>query len=288
MKHADTILALVDGSNLTQAVADAAMWSGDALNAKLTLLHSITSLDANQHSEVHGLLGFGADKKLLSELHEFDNLRNAVALKLGNTLLKNIESYLLDYGFNDIKTELKFGNLFENIKALNQSFALIVAGVYGEKHAKRDDPKALGSHVESLIRELSTPILLTHTPFLQPKNFMIAYDARDSIDRAINSDLLERLLEGAVCHLITVDNGIANQAQKFNDAKKILESKGFVVTAHTLKGNVTDALVEYQQQHKIEMIIMGAFAHSKIRRFFLGSHTLDLISNTSNPVLIFT
>ena len=43
---------------------------------------------------------------------------------------------------------------------------------------------------------------------------------------------------------------------------------------------------DYQEKNVIDMIVIGAYGHSKIRQFFIGSTTTKLLSSSTKPVLL--
>lgn len=54
-------------------------------------------------------------------------------------------------------------------------------------------------------------------------------------------------------------------------AKEQLESQGFNITSNTLDGEVDKAIINYAEQHQIDLIVVGAYGHSKIRQFLLAA-----------------
>ncbi|TNC83211.1 MAG: hypothetical protein CSH37_15560 [Thalassolituus sp.] len=39
-------------------------------------------------------------------------------------------------------------------------------------------------------------------------------------------------------------------------------------------------------RHQIDLIVMGAYGHSRIRQFFVGSHTRNMVSHSKVPILL--
>ena len=62
--------------------------------------------------------------------------------------------------------------------------------------------------------------------------------------------------------------------------------KGFNVTASFIEGNIHESLIEYKETHDIGIIVMGAFGHSKLRQFFLGSNTLKMLERSKVPLVV--
>lgn len=51
-------------------------------------------------------------------------------------------------------------------------------------------------------------------------------------------------------------------------------------------GDVAENILEYQQELGIQMIVLGAFSHSKLHQFFLGSIATSIFRNASVPLLV--
>ncbi|MBJ8446304.1 universal stress protein, partial [Acinetobacter bereziniae] len=46
------------------------------------------------------------------------------------------------------------------------------------------------------------------------------------------------------------------------------------------------SILDYQEKNAIDMMVVGAYGHSKIRQFFIGSTTTKLLSSSIKPVLL--
>nr|WP_246587341.1 universal stress protein [Advenella alkanexedens] len=69
-------------------------------------------------------------------------------------------------------------------------------------------------------------------------------------------------------------------------AKEQLASQGFTVTTNTLEGEVDKSIMSYAALHQIDLLVVGAYGHSKIRQFFIGSTTTRLITRSTKPILL--
>jgi len=49
---------------------------------------------------------------------------------------------------------------------------------------------------------------------------------------------------------------------------------------------VFETLQNYKAEHNIELLVMGAFSHSKVRHLFLGSNTLRMIERADTPLIV--
>jgi nucleotide-binding universal stress UspA family protein len=58
------------------------------------------------------------------------------------------------------------------------------------------------------------------------------------------------------------------------------------VTTALHQGEVEQTLCAYRREADIDIIVMGAYGHSVIRRFLVGSTTTAVIRNARIPVLL--
>ena len=66
----------------------------------------------------------------------------------------------------------------------------------------------------------------------------------------------------------------------------MLLTSGFVVHAEIRQGEVEMALHAYQAEHAIVLLVMGAYGHSRIRQFLVGSTTTTMLRTATMPVLL--
>lgn len=90
------------------------------------------------------------------------------------------------------------------------------------------------------------------------------------------------LLKDLCCHLVYV----GNEANVLTEATAYLQFSGLQVKSDSLYGPVAECLIDYYKQHQLGLMVMGAFAHSKLQQFFLGSTTLQVFKATDLPLLV--
>jgi len=69
-------------------------------------------------------------------------------------------------------------------------------------------------------------------------------------------------------------------------ATQILGSVGIKVISAQLEGKVDEVLANYQLEHDIDLTLMGAFSHNRLRDFLLGSFTAKMLKATNRPLLL--
>lgn len=274
------IIACIDGQDYTEDVCHAALWAANQLNLPLLLVHSIEksiSLGAKNYS---GAIGLGARSALLEELSEVDAQQSKLALKLGRELLDNVQQYAIEQGTNTVEQMLRHGALLDTIGDLEADARLLVVG------RSSDSFRAIGSNIEQIIRQVATPVLIPQQNFSTPQSFMLAYDGRETADKAVQRVAESGLLKTMNCHLVSVENSKKDLRANFERVKQQLLDSGLKVEAHFLTGNISANLISYQQSNNIDLVVMGAFSHSKLVSIFVGSNTLRMLENTNTSLLV--
>ncbi|WP_313518165.1 universal stress protein, partial [Pseudomonas sp.] len=65
-----------------------------------------------------------------------------------------------------------------------------------------------------------------------------------------------------------------------------LAAAGYDVRQAIRHGEVVASLLAYQAEHSIDLLAMGAYGHSRIRQFLVGSTTGALLRASSGALLI--
>lgn len=280
----DKIITCIDGSTIATDVCHAAIWAANRLAQPIMFLHSIERHAQHGADNLSGAIGLGARSSLLTEMAELDEQRSKIELQLGKDMLEKASERAEQAGCKTIEKRQRHGDIVDAVAELENEARLIVMGRSGEGHQQAY--QALGSHIEKMLRQVSTPVFIAAKDFIAPTNFMLAYDGRDTADRALQRIIEGGLLKGLTCHLVTVKSQVEGQNEKFELAKQRLIDSGFDVQASQLDGPIFEALQNYKAQNSIELLVMGAFAHSKVRQFFLGSNTMRMIEKTPIPLVV--
>lgn len=278
------ILSCIDGSAMTRSVCDAGAWASKKLQSPLTLLHVLEKTNTPVKDDLSGIIGLGSREHLLDELTALDEQRSKVALEHGKQLLAAAERYAKDDGATQILKIQRHGDLLNTILELEKDTRLLVIGRLGEDHSQYQN--AIGSHLESVVRALHEAILVSVAPFRIPRNFMIAYDGSPTANAAIERVAASPLLKGLDCHLVMVAERSELHLKQLDDVQQQLSQGGFAVQSSLVEGGVHPELERYQRQHDIDLVVMGAYGHSRIRQFFVGSNTAKMISSSQVALLL--
>jgi nucleotide-binding universal stress UspA family protein len=278
------VLTCIDGSGITPAVCDAGAWASQRLNAPLKLLHVLDKSEYPTSQDLSGNIGLGTREHLLEELVALDEQRGRIALEHGKHLLDEAARRAEEKGVREVARLQRHGDLVESLLELQEQTRLLVMGRLGQSHDSA--AHTIGSHLESVVRTVHRPILIAVQRFVEPQSFMIAYDGSTTARKALDMVAASPLLKTFPCHLVMVDGSSSERGEQLEEAKQILETEGFSVTANTIEGDVTEALLRYQQENSLDLIVMGAYGHSRIRQFFVGSNTTKMVSMSDVPLLL--
>lgn len=278
------IIACIDGSSLSEHVTTASVWAAKQMGSPLILLHSLEKETNRSDEDLSGSIGLGSREHLLDELVALDEKRAKLALEHGKLVLENAKDFAKNAGAKQIALLQRHGDLVDNLLHLENETRLIVVGRLGSNHTM--DAHTIGSHIERVARTSHRPILINVGKFKTPRNFMIAYDGREAADNAIARIAQSPLLIGLPCHLVMVGEETSERRHKLDEAQQILEEEGFEVIASIKPGKIYPTLTQYKEENQIELMAMGAYGHSRLRQFFVGSNTSKMIIESNIPLLI--
>ena len=280
------VLAGIDGSSLTNAVCDYAAWIANKVEAPLKLLHTIDHHpELADHTDLTGNIGIDSRDHLLDELAQLEQQRSKLRLQQGKQLLQAAKQRVEQAGILDPITQQRHGGLLESLIELENDLRVLVIGVRGKVHEKQ--PDKIGAKLEAIIRSLHKPILVVNADFKIPERIMIAYDASPAAEKAVAMVANSPLYKGLTCHLLCVgkDEGVMNR-QLAAASVQLLHAGDIDVIARTLPGNPEQVLCDYQEQQAIDMTIMGAFSHTRLHDWLLGSFTVKMLTRSHKPLLL--
>lgn len=278
------VMACIDGSPQAAAVCDCAAWASRRLGAPLTLLHVLDRQQYPMSGDLSGIIGLGSREFLLQELATLDEKRAKLALEEGRMMLDAARQRALSAGVAQPECRQRHGDLVETLRDLQNDTRLLVIGRQGEDSG--DDIQHIGSQLESVIRTMHRPILVTVGQFTPPRSLMLAFDGSATTLKGVEMLAASPLFKGLPIHLVMVGNENDAVLTQLNAARDALAAGGLEVHTAIRAGEVEPTLHAYQAEHGIDLLVMGAYGHSRIRQFFVGSTTTSMIRTTRTPLLL--
>lgn len=157
---------------------------------------------------------------------------------------------------------------------------------YDNKHLRR-------RLFENIALSSGRPVLVL-PPQWKPRPFAhlaIGWNSTREATRALG-DALKLAQTGAKIDVLVVDAKSTTKghgSEPGTDIARNLSRHGFDVTVHALFSegeNQSAVLIDFARQHRADLLVIGASAHSRLRELFLGGVTHDPIDGAPLPVLL--
>jgi nucleotide-binding universal stress UspA family protein len=144
----------------------------------------------------------------------------------------------------------------------------------------------LGSTAQSVVRRSGKPVLVTPERFRKIDRMALAYDGSAPAENALAlaADLSARAAWPLSVVIITDDQAVAAELSAKTEA--FLETRGIDSTLLILKGKEDKELLKFIREGTVDLLVMGAYGHNRLRELILGSTTSAVIRKSTIPVLL--
>jgi len=280
------ILACIDGSDLSDAVIEQAIWLAQNSQLSIKFLHTIEHSHNSEQVRHEGTLTPNMSENLLNELSDEERRESKQLIADGKIILNNAIQRAELAGLSNLIAKQRHGSLPEALQDLESEIEIVILGAKGEDHKGED--KGLGAQLEQAIRAIHKPLLIVKNALVEPTNLMFAYNGSPTSKKALeiikkNDFSLQRMN----IHIVSVQKNNDDAKRLTAEVEGILASNETMITTAELTGEAVASLTEYQKEHHIDLVMMGAFSHGKIHGFMFGSFTTQmLLQSTSNFLLV--
>ena len=279
------ILALVDGSTYATSVCHAAAWIAGRLGGGVDLLHILPDAHAKGTGDLSGALTLGARSALMEELVTLDAQRAKLVAKQGHAILDDAAALLAGDGVTPVEQKLRHGDLIETLTALMPEVRALVIGKRGEGSAGAFDH--LGSNLERIIRSATVPVFVAAREFRPIEKVLIAYDGSASAGRAVERVAQSPVFEGLTAALVYAGADTPAVRSQMNAAQSRLAAGGIQASIAVEPGEPETALERKIAAEGFDLLVMGAYGHSRLRNLIIGSTTTAMIRACKVPVLLY-
>ncbi|MFN0264953.1 universal stress protein [Tepidamorphus sp. 3E244] len=280
----DKIIALVDGSLYSASVCDHAAWVASRTGAPVELLHVLGRREAPEKQDLSGAIKLGARSALLEELAELDAQRAKLISHRGRAILEDAQALVEKAGVEDVSIRLRHGDIVEAVAEVEADARVIMIGKRGEA---ADFAKGhLGSNLERIVRASHKPVFVASRAFKPISKVLVAYDGGVSAMKAVDHIARSPLFAGLQMHIVTVGNETAEVKKGLEDARAVLKGAGLDAETEVLPGQPDKALGKLVEESGFDMLVMGAYGHSRIRSLIIGSTTTEMIRSCKVPVVL--
>ena len=279
------LIALIDGSGYSQSVCDLTRWVAERTDASVDLMHVLGRRGVgSEPTDLSGSLKLGARTALLKELADLDEQKNKLELKRGRLLLEEAKTGLEEAGLKSVGTKLRHGDLIEGIAEFEGEADLILVGKRGE--AAGLAMEHLGSNLERIVRASHRPVYIANRAFKPINSVLVAFDGGPSSLKAIDYIARSPMFAGLTVTLVFAGKNTPAIQKSLSDATATLKAGGFEAKTIVESGEPEKVLAQITSTGAHELLVMGAYGHSRVRSFIIGSTTTEMIRSCKVPILI--
>ncbi|MDR9394688.1 universal stress protein [Roseovarius sp. SYSU LYC5161] len=280
----NTLIALVDGSAYSESVCHHAAWIAARTGATVKLYHVMGRRDAPEKQDLSGAIRLGARSRLLEQLSDLDTQRAKLAHEQGRAILDDARALIEAQGDIKVETRLRQGDLIETISAKEDTGDMIIVGKRGE--AAGLAAAHLGSNLERVVRASHKPVFVANRAFRAPERPLVAFDGGASSLKAVDHIARNPLFAGLAVTLVFAGTETPEMTRALERAAATLRSGGIEPETLIRQGEPEKVLAQMTESDGYDLLVMGAYGHSRVRALLIGSTTTEMIRSCKVPVLL--
>lgn len=273
-----SILLAVDGSIYTDSVLQSGVALAKAVDAKIRV---ITVLDIRVFEWISAVGSDGFVPMVSSGTYQVES-QKLLEEKCDKVLHKC--SDILNKENVKFKTEKFAGAPAQIICEQARLADLLILGRRGE--FARWDSKMVGATIDTVSRHCNKPILMALQQYKPIMRILVAYDGSSNSNRALQyAGYLGAGLKVPIT-VISVNNDESLGRHYCEEAENYLKSYEAQVTTVVKSGNPDKEIPQYSKEFGADLLIIGAYGHSRIREAILGSTTQHILRLSTAAVLM--
>lgn len=278
-----TLIAFVDGSKYSESVCHYAAWIAKRTGAGVKIYHVLGRREGVDRQDLSGAIELGARTHILEELSQLDVQRAKLSHAQGRAILEDAQAIVEADGVS-VTTRLRQGDLVETVLAKEDTGDMIVIGKRGEA---ADFAKLhLGSNLERVVRSSSKPVFVANREFKPVARVLIAFDGGQSSLKAVDYLARNKLLADLPVSLAFAGTETPEIRKTLENAKATLAAGGFDADILIQNGKPEATLGGLVEEKGFDLVVMGAYGHSRIRSLIIGSTTTEMVRTCKVPILL--
>jgi nucleotide-binding universal stress UspA family protein len=279
-----TLIALVDGSAYSESVCHHAAWIAQKFSWKVKVYHVMGRREGVDKQDLSGTIRLGARSALLKQLSELDTERSKLAQEHGRAILEDAKTIIEGDGEITVETRLRHGDLVETITEKEDSGEMIVIGKRGE--AAGLAMEHLGSNLERIVRASHKPVFIANRAYKPIEKVLVAFDGGASSLKAVDFISRSPLFAELEVSLVFAGKDSPEIRKTMDAAVSSLKAGGLEAGIVIRSGEPENVLSQITALDEHELLVMGAYGHSRVRSLIIGSTTTEMIRSCRVPVLI--
>ncbi len=205
----------------------------------------------------------------------------------GKDILGNFEKICEEAGIK-YTSSLVTGLVSSTICEEGKTVDLIIMGKRGENAPWGE--KMLGSVLEATVRSVTKPVFVTPDKYSDINNILIAYDGTEEASHALELAAEVGAQGDFNFYLLTVHHSDSDEEwgrETNREAMEYLAPYKLRIEQMVEKGDADEVILKVAEEKDCDLIIMGAYGHSRLRELILGSTTEQVMRRTNRPVLLY-
>ena len=277
------ILICTDGSGYSMEACRTGACLAKETDAVLDLLYvsDVRQFEIPAVADLSGSIGVQPYDGMLAQMHELERLKSDFIWK------ESLKIFVAAGLAQRVSYHHEVGLLVDLISRYEAGADLVLLGKRGE--SAQFAKEHMGSMLERVVRAAQRPCLVTSRKFKPIERVAVAFDGGASTLKALDFIASVEPFRSLEIHLLSVAEGYPETpaVKALSKAKELLEGKGLSPKSQLLTGEVELAIADYVRDAEMDLLVLGAYGHSKIREFLIGSTTTELLRSCHVPVLCF-
>lgn len=277
-----TIMVCTDGSEGAQRATEMAVDWAARLGATIRAVYvtDVRLLEGPWLADISGAIGAQPYAALVPQLVKWQREKAEIVMDA-------VRQSCASRGVT-CETIVETGRVIPTLLEQERHCDLVVLGQRGEHAAWAWQP--LGSSVEGLVRASIRPCLVVTQQWQPTRQAVVAFDGSRESRKALERGLPLLHALGAQAEVVTVaveGHGPPVADPELHETIRQTAPPDLRVTTRIVQG--TDAAVEIllaAEHCSAQLIVMGAYGHTRIRELILGSTTTSVLRRTNMPVLL--
>jgi nucleotide-binding universal stress UspA family protein len=274
------ILIPTDGSDYGKTAITYGIYFARKLNAQLTGLHvvDIRLIRGPVFTDISGSIGLPPYQEFLPAIESGLDAK-------ADAILQDFRGQCEAAGVHP-ETKKVTGVIDETIIEEGRKCCDWVLLAQRGEHFHIDGGAILGSTAQSVVRRSGKPVLVTPEHFREIKSMAVAYDGSAPAHKALK---LAAALSKQAAWPLSVVMVAADRASGENiskTAETVLSEFKLDSAATILTGKEDKALLHFIREGTVELLVMGAYGHNRLRELLVGSTTSSVIRKSTIPVLL--
>jgi nucleotide-binding universal stress UspA family protein len=273
------MLIPTDGSDNGNIALEYGLYIASKFDATITGLHVIDvyMIQGPIITDISGAVG----------MPPYDGFFEAIETSLNEKAQFILNDFQQRCQKNGFVAEVKktIGKIDQIIVEEAQKADVVLMAKKGE-HFHLKEGGLLGSVAEAVIRNCGKPVMVTPEKFHEIESMGIAYDGSTPAKKALklSLEISDQAAWPLTVVIITAD---AKKADKLcTEAEELAGRYTADCEIIVLRGKESEEILKFIREGSVELMVMGAYGHNRLRELFLGSTTSNVIRKSSIPVLL--